>query len=51
MASCSLEFVKYKEVQKMKKAALAHLANYNFTLLKNVFAAIDVGNAGTITQI
>ena len=40
-------------MQKLMKAALAYLAtnatNDDITLLKDVFAKIDVGNIGTIT--
>ncbi len=53
VASRSLAFLKYRDMQKLKKAALAYLAtnatNDDITLLKDVFAEIDVGNVGTIT--
>ena len=53
VASRSLAFIKYRDMQKLKKAALAYLAtnasNDDITRLKDVFAKIDVGNVGTIT--
>lgn len=53
VASRSLAFIKYRDMQKLKKAALAYLAtnatNDDITLLKDVFAEIDVRNVGTIT--
>jgi len=53
VASRSLAFIKYRDMQKLKKAALAYLAsnatNDDITLLKDVFSEIDVGNVGTIT--
>ena len=53
VASRSIAFIKYRDMQKLKKAALAYLAtnatNDDIELLKDVFAKIDVGNVGTIT--
>ena len=49
----SIAFIKYRDMQKLKKAALAWLAtnatNDDITALKEVFKKIDVNNDGTIT--
>jgi len=49
----SIAFIKYRDMQKLKKAALAWLAanstNDDITALKNVFKKIDVNNDGTLT--
>lgn len=52
-AQRSTAFMKYRDMQKLKKAALAYLAtnatNDDITNLKDVFKKIDVNNDGTIT--
>mmetsp|Transcript_27333 Transcript_27333/g.50383 ORF Transcript_27333/g.50383 Transcript_27333/m.50383 type:complete len:553 (+) Transcript_27333:214-1872(+) len=52
-ASRSIAFIKYRDMQKLKKSALAWLAtnatNDDITALKDVFKKIDVNNDGTIT--
>lgn len=49
----SVAFMKYRDMQKLKKAALAWLAtnatNDDISALKDVFKKIDVNNDGTIT--
>lgn len=52
-APLSIAFMKYRDMQKLKKAALAWLAtnatNDDITALKDVFKKIDVNQDGTIT--
>lgn len=52
-ASRSIAFIKYRDMQKLKKAALGWLAtnstNDDITALKQVFKKIDVNNDGTVT--
>ena len=52
-ASRSIAFIKYRDMQKLKKSALSWLAtnarNDDITAVKNVFKKIDVNNDGTIT--
>lgn len=52
-ASRSIAFMKYRDMQKLKKAALGWLAmnstNDDITALKDIFKKIDVNNDGTIT--
>lgn len=53
VAPRSIAFIKYRDMQKLKKAALAFLAvnatNDDITALKDVFHKIDTNNDGTIT--
>lgn len=53
IASRSIAFIKYRDMQKLKKAALAWLAtnstNDDIAALKEVFKKIDVNNDGTVT--
>jgi len=52
-ASRSIAFIKYRDMQKLKKAALGWLAtnstNDDITTLKSIFKKIDVNNDGTLT--
>ncbi|KAL3812130.1 hypothetical protein ACHAXA_009389 [Cyclostephanos tholiformis] len=52
-APLSIAFIKYRDMQKLKKAALAYLAtnctNDDIVALKEVFSTIDVKKKGTIT--
>ena len=52
-ASRSIAFMKYRDMQKLKKAALGWLAtnstNDDITALKDIFNKIDVNNDGTLT--
>lgn len=52
-ASRSTAFMKYRDMQKLKKAALTYLAanatNDDITNLKSIFKKIDVDSDGTIT--
>mmetsp|Transcript_29907 Transcript_29907/g.63427 ORF Transcript_29907/g.63427 Transcript_29907/m.63427 type:complete len:560 (+) Transcript_29907:267-1946(+) len=54
-ASRSIAFMKYRDMQKLKKAALGYLAtnttNDDITALKDVFKKIDVDSDGTITLL
>jgi len=49
----SIAFIKYRDMQKLQKSALAFLAmnctNDDITSLKDIFDKIDVSNDGTIT--
>jgi len=49
----SIAFIKYRDMQKLQKSALAWLAanatNEDITSLKDIFDEIDVNNDGTIT--
>mmetsp|Transcript_13942 Transcript_13942/g.21956 ORF Transcript_13942/g.21956 Transcript_13942/m.21956 type:complete len:496 (+) Transcript_13942:1596-3083(+) len=53
LAPRSIAFIKYRDMQKLKKSALAWLAtnstNDDITLLKDVFKKIDVNHDGTVT--
>ena len=53
IAPQSIAFIKYRDMHKLKKAALGWLAtnstNDDLTALKEVFKKIDVNNDGTIT--
>mmetsp|Transcript_10884 Transcript_10884/g.23588 ORF Transcript_10884/g.23588 Transcript_10884/m.23588 type:complete len:492 (-) Transcript_10884:271-1746(-) len=52
-ASRSIAFIKYRDMQKLKKSALGWLAtnstNDDITALKGIFKKIDVNNDGTLT--
>ncbi len=52
-APLSIAFIKYRDMQKLKKAALAYLAatstNEDIVALRRVFSTIDVNRDGTIT--
>jgi calcium-dependent protein kinase len=52
-APLSIAFIKFRDMQKLKKAALAYLAtnatNDDIVILKDVFATIDVKKKGRIT--
>lgn len=52
-APMSVAFIKYRDMQKLKKSALAYLAanatNEDITALKDVFKKIDANNDGTVT--
>jgi len=54
-ASRSIAFIKYRDMQKLKKAALGYLAtnttNDDIAALKDLFKKIDVDKDGTITLL
>lgn len=54
-ASRSIAFMKYRDMQKLKKAALGYLAtnatNDDISALKEIFKEIDVDKDGTITLL